>query len=94
MVHVVGKPGISKNKHTATEIWLMESIKESIPVLKTCGSQTGPLLAKKYNHSGFILKTETMSFHSIWKHAQFLLRHTDVLAELELLALCEGVSIK
>lgn len=27
--------------------WLMESIKESIPVLKTYGSQTGPLLAKK-----------------------------------------------
>lgn len=94
LVHVVGKPGITKNKHIATEYLAHGKHKGINSSLEDMWLTDWASPRKKCNHSGFILKTETMSFHSFWKNAQFLLRHTDVLAELELVPLCEGVSMK
>lgn len=94
LVHVVGKPSITKNKHIATENLAHGKHKGIYFNLEDMWLTDWASPLKKCNHSGFILKTETMNFHSPWQNAQFLLRHTDVLAELELLPLCEGVSMK
>lgn len=91
LVHIVGKPSITKNKHIATESLAHGKHKEINSSLGDMWLRDWASPHKKCNYSGFILKTETMNFQSPWKNAQFLLRHTDV---LELLPPCEGASMK